>query len=120
MGELEECSGVAYQDQDSYQTISLLYVQDFVLVPGQILPLMFTRPNEASMIRQIVGQPNKTLGILIQKYVNLSVQGLKTSITADSATVSGYKASSVLCQRSTVKFCLSYLYSNCKKQPYWI
>ena len=68
LGEMEECSGVAYQDLDTYQTISVLYIHDFVLIPGQTLPLLFGRPNEVAMIRQIMTQADKTFGILTKSY----------------------------------------------------
>ena len=67
LGEMEECSGVAYQDNSIYQSLSVIYVYDFVLIPGQTLPLLLTRPNEVSLIRHIMSQPDKTFGILTKK-----------------------------------------------------
>ena len=66
---MEECSGVPYQDQDTYQTLSVLYIHDFVLIPGQMLPLLFGRPSEVNMMRQVVNQSNKTFGILTRRFV---------------------------------------------------
>lgn len=67
LGDMEECSGVAYQDQDTYITLSILNIQDFVLIPGQTLPLQITRLNDVAMIREVIKQPDKTFGVLTTK-----------------------------------------------------
>ncbi|XP_076813095.1 protein cereblon-like isoform X1 [Clavelina lepadiformis] len=67
LGEMEECSGVAYQEEDTYLTMNVLYFPDVVLIPGQNLPLHISRPNQVSMIRQVMQQADKTFGILTIK-----------------------------------------------------
>jgi len=64
---MEECSGVAYQEQNTYVTLPIMYVHDFVLIPGQTLPLQISRLNEVSLIRNVMQQPEKTFGVLTTK-----------------------------------------------------
>uniref|UniRef100_H2YDD6 Protein cereblon n=1 Tax=Ciona savignyi TaxID=51511 RepID=H2YDD6_CIOSA len=67
LGEMEDCSGVPYQKEDSYITMPIMYVSDFVLIPGQTLPLQITRFNEVSMIQRVIDQEDKTFGVLTKK-----------------------------------------------------
>uniref|UniRef100_F6YX11 Protein cereblon n=1 Tax=Ciona intestinalis TaxID=7719 RepID=F6YX11_CIOIN len=64
LGEMEDCSGVPYQKEDSYITMPIMYVNDFVLIPGQTLPLQIARFNEVALIQRVMEQEDKTFGVL--------------------------------------------------------
>lgn len=68
LGEMEECSGLTHQNKDTFITIPVLYINDFVLVPGQTLPLHLTRFNEVAMIRNTIRQADKCFGVIHAHY----------------------------------------------------
>ena len=68
LGEMEECSGLTHQNKDTFATIPILYINDFVLVPGQTLPLHLTRTNEVALIRNAIRRLDKSFGVIHAHY----------------------------------------------------
>lgn len=67
LGEMNDCSGVQYIDQESFITLPILRVPDFILVPGQTMPLNITRPQEVSLLKSVLARPDKTFGVILLK-----------------------------------------------------
>ncbi|XP_041747272.1 protein cereblon isoform X1 [Coregonus clupeaformis] len=61
--DMEEFHGRTVHDDDSYQTIPVLPFTAVMLIPGQTLPLQLFRPQEVSMMRNII-QRDRTFAVL--------------------------------------------------------
>ncbi|XP_039263434.2 protein cereblon-like [Styela clava] len=64
LGEMNDCSGIPYIDDESFVTIPILRVADFLLVPGQTMPLNIIRPQEVSLLKSVLARPDKTFGVI--------------------------------------------------------
>ncbi|XP_030633141.1 protein cereblon [Chanos chanos] len=61
--DMEEFHGRTLHDEDSVQSLPVLPHAALILIPGQTLPLQLFRPQEVSMIRNLVSQ-DRTFAVL--------------------------------------------------------
>lgn len=64
LGEMEECSGLTYQEAAKNQQIPILSIDDFVPVPGQTFALRVTDMRDTSLLHKVFDTPSKTFGLL--------------------------------------------------------
>lgn len=64
LGEMEECSGLTYQEASQNQSIPILSIDDFVPVPGQTFALRVTDMRDTSQLHKVFQTPSKTFGLL--------------------------------------------------------
>lgn len=65
--DMEEFHGRTVHDDDSCQIIPVLPFTAVMLIPGQTLPLQLFRPQEVSMMRNII-QRDRTFAVLAHRY----------------------------------------------------
>jgi len=61
--DMEEFHGRTLHDDDSCQVIPVLPQVMMILIPGQTLPLQLFRPQEVSMVRNLI-QKDRTFAVL--------------------------------------------------------
>lgn len=66
---MEEFHGRTVHDEDSNPTIPVLPHVAVILIPGQTLPLQLFRPQEVSMMRNLI-QKDRTFGILAYRLIS--------------------------------------------------
>eukprot|EP00063_Salmo_salar_P047779 XP_014022614.1 PREDICTED: protein cereblon isoform X3 [Salmo salar] len=83
--DMEEFHGRTVHDDDSCQIIPVLPFTAVMLIPGQTLPLQLFRPQEVSMMRNII-QRDRTFAVLAHRIKQAKVQILPERILPDPLT----------------------------------
>lgn len=65
---MDECSGVQYMERESYIVLPILQVPNFILVPGQTMPLDVSRPQEISLLQNVMSREDKTFGVVLSRF----------------------------------------------------
>lgn len=66
---MDDCSGVQYIDQESFVELPILRFDNFVLVPGQTMPLDAKEPRDVSLLQAVMSREDKTFGVALLRFV---------------------------------------------------